>query len=110
MSATSGDGDQSPENHIPELLRSNTPALAPTVDPTWVDFNLVGCPGNDPGQPKLQFYRLRRVLSGIPPLLFSTAGRQKKEPGLLSRIRAPFAGTVIYSITQDDYMVIPPDC
>ena len=73
-------------------------------------FHLVGCPGNDPGQPRHRFYRPLRVLSGIPPQVFSTARPQKQ--GARTAFANP--GSLVWNrnllITQDDYMVILPDC
>ena len=106
----SGGSYPPPEDHIPELLRSNRPAYRSGHRPEWAGFHLVGCPGNDPGQPRHRFYRPLRVLSGIPPQVFSTARPQKQ--GARTAFANP--GSLVWNrnllITQDDYMVILPDC
>jgi hypothetical protein len=84
--------------------------LPPAVGPKRADFHLVGRPGNDPGQPRgIGFTDRSASLAEYHPefLLLPTEKQKARiafaDPGFL------LSGSVIVSITQNDYMVILPD-
>lgn len=123
-----------PEDHIPELLRSNWSAAVGAGPSQDNCASRGGLSRSDRGpnslrQPPTQragfiwwgvqvtilasrsigFTDRAASLAEYHPKFFQLQGPKSKEPGLLSLIRAPLSGTVISSITQDDYMVILPD-
>ena len=92
----SGGGCPPPEDHIPELLRSNWPAFPPAADPSgpasiwWgVQVTILASRG-------IGFTDRSASLAEYHPKFFQTQGPKSKEPGLLSLIRAPWSGTVIF--------------
>lgn len=85
-----------PEDHIPELLRSIRPAFVPAADPSgpvsiwWgVQVTILASHG-------IGFTDRSASLAEYHPKFFQLQGPKSKEPGLLSLIRAPWSGTVIF--------------
>lgn len=98
-----------PEDHIPKLLRSKWPAFSANRRPHRPAFIWWGAQVTILASRSIGFTDRAASLAEYHPKFFQLQGPKSKEPGLLSLIRAPLYGTVISSITQDDYMVILPD-
>jgi len=93
------------------LLKSDGRASSACRQPRWAGFHLAGRPGNDPGQPQgIGFTDRSASIAEYHPWLLPLHGSKSREPGVAFASPGSLSGTVIFSITQDDYMVILPDC